>query len=169
MSLLDTSLIVPYFHTYINYVKDQEMLPALTSTHRDTHEFMHSVDADKGDYAYAEGKWTVKQVFQHMIDTERVFAYRAMCMARGDGANLPGFDQDIWSNNDQAGGRRLVDIISEFGLTREATLAMFSSFNDDQLQKTGKANGNPLTVVGCGYIIAGHEAHHMKVLKERYF
>jgi len=125
------------------------------------------MDPGKADYAYADGKWTVKQVLGHMADTERVFAYRALAFSR-EAIELPGFDQDVYMEKATFNTRNLEDIADEFKTVRESSLYLFRSLSDEQQIQKGIASGNPVSVRALAYMIAGHEMHHIKILKERY-
>ena len=118
-------------------------------------------------YAYADGKWTIKQVLGHMADTERVFAFRALCFSR-EHVSLPGFDQDVYMQKATFNARCLDDIADEFRIVREATLYLLKSMTEEQWLRRGIASGSAVSVRALAYMIAGHEMHHLKILKERY-
>lgn len=120
------------------------------------------------DYAYAPGKWTVKKLLNHIVDTERIFIYRALCIARGDQTPLPGYDENDYAEAAQVGHRSLVDLAHEFQSVRSATLSLFNSFGEHELLRTGIANGNAMSVNAIGFIIIGHALHHEVVARERY-
>jgi hypothetical protein len=122
-------------------------------------------DAD-ADYAYAPGKWTVRQVVQHAVDAERVFAYRALRFARGDETPLPGFEENLWAEADP--GQSLEKLVGEMRAVRAATLALLRALPDEAWDRAGVASGNRMSVRGLAYVIAGHTAHHLAVLRERY-
>ena len=130
--------------------------------------FLKSLSADKWDYSYAPGKWTVKELVQHLIDAERIFAYRALCFARKDATPLPGFDENSYVVHSAANRRSAEDLMQEFLLVQQSSAALFASFDKVQLESTGSANGNPVYVRGIGYIIIGHALHHKAILEERY-
>lgn len=158
----------PYFDNYIALVKGENILPVLENNLRTTEAFLKSIPEENGDYSYAEGKWSVKQVIIHISDTERVFAYRALTIARGDKTPLPGYDENIWANNCAAEKRTLTDVAAEFLSVRQSTIDLVKSFDDEQLSRKGTTNNNPASVIALLYVIAGHELHHLNVLKERY-
>ena len=118
--------------------------------------------------AYAPGKWTLKEVLVHMMDTERIIAYRALRIARNDKTNLPGFEQEEYTPYLYANERSIANIMEEYGLQRRSTIALFSNFHESAFTRMGFANGAPLSVRAALYIIAGHELHHLKIIKERY-
>lgn len=159
---------VPFHETYISKIGEGDILEILKDQQESTYAFLRSVPADKALYAYAEGKWTVKQCIGHMTDTERVMAYRAMRFARNDDTPLPGFDQDDHVANSHHNDLELNDLIEEFKLTRQANLYFFKSLNADEKQRYGLASGNRVTVNALLYIIAGHETHHIQLFKQRY-
>lgn len=158
----------PYYDGYINLVKGDDIHKILTAQSIETQGVLNSFSETLGNYAYAEGKWTVKEVVGHLIDTERVMAYRAMCIARGEKQSLPGFDQDTYVKTGNFNKRELFDLNYEFRLLRELNLLLSKGFDEEILQRRGVANNNEVTVLGLLYIIAGHEKHHMNILQERY-
>jgi len=123
---------------------------------------------DKGNYRYAEGKWTLKEVLLHMIDTERVFAYRAMCIARGEQQNLPGFSENSYTANGNADAREMTNLLEEYQAVRMGSICLLRSLTTEQADKLGSANGRPVSVRALAYMTAGHELHHLHILKERY-
>jgi hypothetical protein len=163
------NLVVPEFYQgYVNALTEDELMPALQHNAQAFTEFLRSIPLDKIDYAYAPGKWTIRQLFQHVIDTERVFVYRALSFARKDSAHLPGFDEQAWAATTFSMQRKWDDMIREFAALREATILFFASLDQAQLQQTGTANNSVISVGSLGFICAGHVAHHMRVIKERY-
>jgi len=164
----DLSRIPQYYHKYINQAKEDDLVSALENN---THTFLSLlkiIPPDKRDHRYAEGKWTVKEVLQHIIDTERVFTYRALRFARKDQTPLPGYDQNIFAVSAKADKRNWDDLVDEFTYHRKATEIMFGSFDNEQMESAGIASDVSVYVLGIGYIIAGHCAHHMNILKEKY-
>lgn len=159
----------PYYKPYINLAtKGDSISDSLGKNHIDVPEFYLSIQEDKLDYAYAEGKWTVKDILLHIIDTERVFAYRAMRIARQDKTEMVGFEQDDYVEAGKANEKHIDDLINEYKATRIATIALFDSFSEKELQSIGKASGSPISVRAIGHIITGHENHHNNVIRERY-
>lgn len=158
----------PYFDTYLKAVPENDLLAALEQSKTTMLQLLNSIPHAKGDYSYAEGKWTVKEVLIHVLDSERIFNYRALCFARNDKTELPGFDEDAYTPNSGADGRSLVSIANEFEAVRASTIALFNSFTDEMMQRRGLANRNAVSVRALGFIIAGHANHHVKVIKERY-
>ncbi len=130
--------------------------------------FYESIPLVKHDYAYAEDKWTVKDILLHIIDTERIFAYRALRIARQDKTPLAGFDQDDYVASGNTNVRSLENLIEEYKSVRQSTISLYESFNSSELMEIGEASGFPISVRALGYIITGHENHHNQVIKERY-
>jgi uncharacterized damage-inducible protein DinB len=157
-----------YYGKYINLAGDGPILDTLQRLKEDTYSFFNGMDADKADHAYAEGKWTIKEVLGHMIDAERTFAYRALAFARGQ-EELPGFDENVYVENAHFDTRLLKDLAAEFRQVREANMYLFSSLSPEQLMATGIASNNNVSVRAILYITAGHELHHLNIIKERYF
>jgi len=157
-----------YYQRYVSQVPDGDLLSDLEKQGRETVKLLRGIDEKRSQHRYAEGKWTIREVAGHLIDTERVFAYRALSFARGDQTALPSFDENEWARTSNAGRRALPELIAEFELVRAATLAMFRGFTDVEFGRKGVASNNPITVRALAYIVAGHERHHVKVLRERY-
>lgn len=129
---------------------------------------LKSIPKTKQTYKYAEDKWTIKELIQHIIDTERVFAYRSLRFARKDTINLAGFDQDEFNRAADANSRDFSELLEEFTLVRKSSILLFKSFDNETLMRIGKASDSDMSVRAAGYIISGHALHHIKVLKERY-
>ncbi len=158
----------PYYENYVNLVEGEDILKILNDQSKVTQDVLNSFSEHKGNYRYADGKWTVKEVVGHLLDTERVFAYRALCIARAEKKSLPGFDQDDYVTAGNFNHRELFELNYEFRLLRESNLLLFRSFTPEMLKMRGFANETSITVLAILFIIAGHEKHHMKVLKEKY-
>ena len=158
----------PEFQPYIDRVPDGDVVAHLERQGARTVKLFTTVDEAKAAFCYQPGKWTVKRVLQHVCDGERLFAYRALCIARGETASLPGFDEDGYAANDGSDGRQLAEIVSEFAAVRAATLCLLHGFDDAAWQRRGTANGKPASVRSLAWIMAGHELHHLTVLRERY-
>jgi len=154
--------------TYVNMVGDQNVVDLLIESKKNTHVLFSNIPGHKEEYAYEEGKWTVKEVVAHMIDTERVFAYRLLAISRGEKQPLPGFEQDDYAKFSYANDRVLDELANEFRAVREATLYLVRTLKEQQLSMTGTASNNPVSVRALVYMIAGHEQHHLRILKERY-
>jgi uncharacterized damage-inducible protein DinB len=154
--------------TYINKVGDQPVLELLTDLKKNTHAMFSNIPPAKEEFAYAEGKWTIKEVVAHMIDTERVFQYRLMAFSRGEKQPLPGFEQDDYAKEAFANERILDDLADEFRAVRDSTLYIVRNLKEHQLNFIGTSAGAPLSTRALIYMIAGHELHHLEVLRERY-
>jgi DinB superfamily len=157
-----------FFQAYIDRVPDGDLLAHLERQGRATCKLLAGIGEAKGAHAYAAGKWTVKQVLQHIVDGERLFCYRALCIARGETGPLPGFDEDLYARNDGTAGLLLSDIVAEHAAVRVATILLFRGFDGIAWTRRGVANGNALAVRSLPWILAGHELHHLAVLRERY-
>jgi len=158
----------PYYEHYIGLVTDPDPLHLMKRQVMDLQALLAEVPPEKEDYRYAEGKWTIKEVVGHITDSERVFAYRALRIARNDKTPLPGFEQDDYVANGNFNQRSLPDLAREYALVREASNALFRSFSEEQLLRSGTANNMPVSVRALLYIIAGHQVHHEQVLKQKY-
>lgn len=157
-----------FFDRYINLTEDIDLVEGLIKYSPD-YVFSIKEDLEKlGDYVYLPGKWTIKQILQHCIDTERIMAYRALCFARKDFNKLPGYEEDDYANNAQVEKRSISDLLEEFNLVRESNICMFKSLNNEQLLHLGNANNSEISPLHLGFVIIGHPIHHMNVIKERY-
>lgn len=167
-TLLLDSEFNPYYTGYIEKYRDKDILQSLKSQKTSFLSFLTSFPEDKLPYAYDEGKWTSLQVFGHLMDTERIMAYRALAISRKDTTSLPGFDQDEYVENIDVSQRTLDSYVTEFKAVRDSTIALYENFSSDQLQFLGKASNSPVSVRALGYIILGHLSHHEGILVERY-
>ena len=158
----------PYYEGYISLVEGNDIFKILVSQSIKTQEVLNSFPKAMGDFTYQPGKWTVKQVIGHLIDTERVMAYRAMCIARDEKQSLPGFDQDDYVKAGNFNKRDLFDLVYDFRLLRESNMLLVKGLDKEIFSKRGIANNNEVTVLALFYIIAGHEKHHMNILVDRY-
>ncbi|MCS6833295.1 MAG: DinB family protein [Flammeovirgaceae bacterium] len=152
----------------VRAIRYSNLLEAFLSVHRQTQEMMKELPEEKHHYRYATGKWTIKEIMVHLMDSERIFAYRALRFARNDQKELPGFDQDWYVAHGDASQRSLADIMEEFDVLRKSTVLLFKSFTPEMLLRKGIANNSIVSVRALGYIILGHELHHIAVFKERY-
>ena len=153
----------PFYAGYVAAVPDGDLLGTLASQPDAWAALLDGADAD---HAYAEGKWTVRELTQHVVDTERVFAFRALWWARGDGSPLPGFEQDVWVRHDP--GQPLASLVDELRAVRASTLAFARALPPEALDCAGVASGATMSVRAALWIIAGHTAHHERILRERY-
>jgi hypothetical protein len=152
--------------TYIKLI-DGDVIELLERQASEFSGFMRDL-IEKADYAYAPGKWTIKEMMGHIVDTERILVYRLMCFARNEPQALPGFDEDQYVANAHFGDRSLFSLSEEFSLLRRANLYLFKSLNEAELERGGIANQKKITVRALLYVIAGHVMHHTEVVKERY-
>ena len=158
----------PYYENYIKLVDGNDPIKLMIDQLTRTQKLFTEISEDKGGYSFAEGKWTIKEVLGHIIDTERVFAYRALSIARGEKQSLPGFEQEDYARTANYNERNLTDIIEEYKLTREANIALFKSFEDKAINRRGIANNKEITVRAILFIIPGHEEHHINIIKSKY-
>lgn len=161
-----------YATFYANYVasvsSDYSLVEELEIAVHRLVKFVREIPMDKFDYRYAEGKWTIKDILQHLIDAERVFSYRALRFARNDTTELPGFEENSYVAAAAASTRSIQDLLSEQLMVRQATLALFKTFTEEQLLRSGVASGKSMSVRALGFVIIGHQNHHQKVFQERY-
>lgn len=153
---------------YINQVEETDIVKALNKSERRLMKCLKSIPHKKIDHAYADGKWTIRELLQHMIDAERVFTFRAVWFARRDPQPLPGFDEKSWAAAMDISKRNWKDMISEFKSLRKATIAMFETFTEEDLTAIGTASGNQISVTAIGFVVSGHINHHVKIINERY-
>ena len=156
-----------YFQYYEKLAENMELFEALVVIHEVTAKTVNNMEIS-GDYAYADGKWSVKQLLCHLIDAERIFCNRALRFARNDSTALPGYDHEEYVKFDNSINRTVSDILKEYQAVRNSTLCLFHSFTKEMLSKSGRANGKSISVERIGKIIAGHEKHHIRVLNEKY-
>lgn len=161
----------PYYKDYIQQIEKngKSIIENLVLSQTDFEAALSDIPEEKQLYTYETGKWTVKEVVQHVIDTERVFCYRALCFARNDKTALPGFDQDLFVVNDNANSRNWEDLLAEMRSVRQSTILLFNSFTKEALLRIGMGSGKNMSVRAIGFLCSGHQIHHLKVLKERYF
>jgi uncharacterized damage-inducible protein DinB len=164
----DPSEYDEFYGRYIDQVADGDVLEILGDGAQQTVSLLGEVSEEKANYAYAPGKWSIKEVVGHVIDAERCFAYRAFNFSRRDPAHLPSFEENDIAAASNADSRTLRDIMEEYESVRRATITLVQSLNDEMLTLTGTASGVEFSVRSIPFIIAGHEIHHRKVLQERY-
>ena len=168
-TVLTTEEFNPYYSQYINKVApDLDLVTALENSQQATQAFYSALPNDMETYRYEEGKWTPKEVLQHLMDTERVFSYRALRFARNDKTALVGFEQDDFVLHSDANDRTLDSLLTEYNAVREATISFYSGLTDEVLPKVGTASGSNLSVRAAGFITAGHDLHHIQIIQERY-
>lgn len=157
-----------FFAGYVAQVPDGDVVEALIGSAEITAALLHDVSDEVAGHAYAEGKWTLKEVLLHCADAERIFAYRALRMARGDETPLPGWDENEYAPMSGANARTLDSILDEFESVRDATVTLFQGLPEAAWSRAGTANGRSLTVRAIAWIAAGHLLHHLAVMQEKY-
>jgi hypothetical protein len=168
MSPVNLSKVPEYYHKYISRVKEQDLNRAFELHRKELPAFLAALPADKWDHSYAPGKWTIKEVVQHILDGERIFGYRALCFARKEETPLPGYEENDYSANSKAGNRTPGSLMEELDQVMLSSALLFKSFDEEQLEQSGTANNKKVYVKGIGFIIVGHALHHMEIMKERY-
>jgi hypothetical protein len=158
----------PYYERYISLVNGDDPIAPLAAQPGELRELLSGQPEDRGSHSYAEGKWTIKEVLSHLIDGERIFAYRALRISRGDETPIEGFEQDGYIENSHANERSFADLLDEFDLLRKANLSQFRMLYDADWSRTGTANNVSISVRALAFIMAGHIAHHVNILRERY-
>jgi len=167
-SKLSNSEYAPFYSNYIKSLGDVNLFTVLENSYVDFIETVQGLNEEKLIYRYAEGKWTIKELLQHIVDAERVLSYRALRFSRNDATDIPGFDEDWYVDNSNGNDRDFQELLEEFKHLRKATIALFKSFTPEMLIMIGSANQSDMSVRALGFIIAGHQMHHLKVIKELY-
>jgi len=157
-----------FFSRYIDRVPDGDIVAQLESQGNATEKLLASIGEEKASYRYAPDKWSIKQVVGHMTDAERVFSYRLVAIARGEQQSLPGFEENDYVDNGNFDAHSLSELVEGFATTRRATVALVRSLDDEAWQRRGVANNNPISARAIAWVTAGHERHHLNVLRERY-
>ncbi len=170
MSQLNENEYASYYRPYIMTMVEngKGLIENMNDSLKDILSTLNKIPETKQLYKYADGKWTIKELVQHIIDTERVFAYRTLRFARKDSTDLPGFDQDAFNVTANANSRNFKELLEELFLVRKSSISLFKSFDSETLKAIGTVSGSEMSVRAIGYIISGHSLHHLKVLKERY-
>ena len=169
VSQLKEGEFADFYSSYISQVSNEYSLieELEISVHR-LRNFVQEIPMDKYDYCYAEGKWTIKDILQHLIDSERIFAYRALRFARKDATPLPGFEENDYAAVANGLKRSIRDLLTELALVRESTLWLFKTFSEETLELKGIASGASMSVRALGFVIVGHQNHHQRIFQERY-
>ncbi len=157
-----------YYDTYVSEVPEGDLLEILAELREGTGRLLAEIGEARAGHRYAPGKWTIREIVGHLSDSERIFAYRLLRVARGDATPLPGFDEQQYVPAGEFERRPLADVAAEFRAVRDATLALIGGLGAAALARRGVANGSPVTARALAYIIAGHEIHHVRVIRERY-
>ena len=158
----------PSFQMYIDKVEEADIHDALRNQQELVENFFESIPEEKLDYAYAPGKWTIKEMLQHLIDSERIFAYRALCFARRETESLPGFEENMYADNSNASARSWHSLVDEFKTVRKSTIFLYESLTEEMLHFHGLANNHVATALSIGYSTVGHLYHHVYVIETRY-
>ena len=165
----ETGEFAPYASAYIDLVPGDDVIQALAAQVKATESLLADIDERTASTrSYAPGKWTVKQIVGHVTDTERIFGYRALCVSRNDPRPLPGFDQDDYVRAAGANNRRLSDLLDELASVRASTILLFGSADRETWRRRGIVNGFDVTMRGLAFHVAGHELHHVRILREKY-
>jgi hypothetical protein len=159
----------PYYDRYVSLVAGTDILGTLDAQRRKTLLLLSGRDDKDGEYRYAPGKWSAKEVLGHVCDTERIFAYRALRIARGDHTPIEGFEQDDYIKNGPFGRAPIEEIVEDYIAVRRASITLFRNLDEAAWGRRGVANNNEVSVRALAYIIAGHELHHLRILEEKYF
>jgi uncharacterized damage-inducible protein DinB len=166
--LLNLETVPHFYKNYVKQIEESDILQALRISGHRCLELVHAIPESKADFRYADGKWSIRELLCHMIDAERIFAYRALRFARNDKTPLAGFEENDYAPQANAAGRSLPKIAAELAHLRSSTIDLFEGFTPEMLHRKGTSNNNEISVIALGFIIAGHETHHCNVLKERY-
>jgi uncharacterized damage-inducible protein DinB len=168
MKNLQLNEFAPYYENYIKLVPEQDIIKGLTKQKGEMLHFFKSIPVFKHEFRYAEGKWTIKDIILHLIDAERIFAYRALRIARNDKTVLPGFEENDYVVAANANNREYENLLTEYETVRNASISLFETFTSEELLRLGIASNNSVSVRAIGYIMLGHELHHKNVILERY-
>ena len=168
MKNLQLNEFAPYYENYIKLVPEQDIIKGLTKQKGEMLHFFKSIPVFKHEFRYAEGKWTIKDIILHLIDAERIFAYRALRIARNDKTVLPGFEENDYVVAANANNREYENLLTEYEIVRNASISLFETFTSEDLLRLGTASNNSVSVRANGYILLGHELHHKNVILERY-
>ena len=164
----DTTEYAPYYERYVSLVAETDILNVLGAQPTQLQDMLTAMPEERGAFRYAEGKWSIKELISHLIDGERIFAYRALRISRADETPIEGFEQDGYIENSHANDRSFGELLEEFSLLRRANMIMFKNLDDSDWGQRGTASDAGVSVRALAYIMAGHIAHHLNILKERY-
>lgn len=168
MSKISIENVPQFYRGYVNHVIHTNFMDAMRWSSDEMSILIASIPESKADYQYAPGKWTIRELIGHIIDAERIFAYRALRFARNDKTPLSGFDENVYVPESNVTTRTLSELMSELTRIRETSIDLFKSFTPGMLDRTGAANNTEISVLALGYVIPGHETHHRAILKTRY-
>jgi len=168
VDMLQDQEYAPYYKPYLSLVPKKNLLEALHDSKVESMEFYNQLNEEQLTTSYAEGKWTPKEILVHVMDTERIFNYRALRFARKDEIDLPGYEQDDYVGPSMANEREIASILEEYETQRKSSILLFKNFTDEMLERSGSGSGRPMSVRAAGFIHVGHEMHHIQVIKDRY-
>ena len=168
MNRPETNEFAPYYNNYVSLVTDGPIAIVLKAQPGELSRLISGLPEEKGVFAYAEGKWTIKELLSHLIDGERIFAYRVLRISRGDKTPIEGFEQDEYIATSNANDRSFAELLEEFGTLRKANLLLVNNISDESSLLMGTASDNPVSARALVYIMAGHVRHHLNILNERY-
>ena len=164
----ELSTVPPFYQGYVQLVKNGDLFENLEQSGQLTQQMLAKVSESMASYAYSPGKWTIAELLCHLIDAERIFAYRAMRFGRNDKTALPGFEENEYAPEANAHNRTVASIAGELWRLRLTTIDLYKSFSREMLDRTGTANNSVISVLNLGFVIAGHETHHRNIMSERY-
>ena len=159
---------IPYFEYYINLIPEDDIISALKTNHQAILDFIEDIPRQKLNYFYDDGKWTVKQVINHIIDTERILSYRALRFARGDNQKVLSFDENLYAANANLSNTNIQILADEFDSVRLSNILLFKQLSDKELLLKGQMASGEVNVLSLGYMLCGHAQHHINIIKERY-
>jgi uncharacterized damage-inducible protein DinB len=168
MTNIDIDTVPVFYRNYVKQVMHMDAFEAMERSRSELNHLISTIAPDKENYAYADGKWTVKELLCHIIDAERIFTYRALCFSRNDRNNLPGFDENAYVPESNAPQRSLLSIQRELDNLRASTIDFFKSCSEEMFTRRGIANNTEISVSALAYIVSGHAMHHVNILKQRY-
>ena len=168
MNRPETAEFAPYYNTYVSLIEGDNVLPVLEAQPRELRAIFLDMPEEKGTFTYESGKWTIKELLSHIIDGERIFAYRILRVSRGDTTPIEGFEQDDYIATSNANNRTFADLLDEFELNRRGNILMVNNIDDEASRRMGTASDEPISVRALAYIAAGHVTHHLRILNERY-
>lgn len=168
MNRPETNEFDPYYNTYVSLIEGNDVLPILDAQPAELSAIFSNVPEEKGTFSCADGKWTIKELLSHLIDGERMFAYRMLRISRGDETPIEGFEQDGYIENSNANNRSFADLLEEFDLQRRSNMLLINNLSDEASKRMGTASEKAVSVRALVYIMAGHVRHHIRILNERY-
>ncbi|RLQ93236.1 DinB family protein [Falsibacillus albus] len=158
----------PHYSSYIKLVENEDILQILNVQMDDTVRLLENLSGKEGEYRYAPGKWSIKEVIGHLTDTERIMTFRLLSFARGESAELPGYEDEEYVKKAGFNSLSIQEILEDFGAVRKSTIQLVKRLDEEAWSRGGNANGSYVTVLALAWIIAGHELHHRKIIEERY-